>query len=158
MQPLLHLYALDVTLGMLFCYIFNNTVTINYINTSFLEFITKHNQNFVDNMNVTYLNARVTFFTTLSKRMYSVFLQNDTVFRFSKYFKLRNEALSFMKKFTHDIIQSEELRRKEANRSGSRLHLIDVLFANNFDMCSLQNQIDSFVTAVSIASAMPGYV
>lgn len=121
----------------------------------FLEFVTKHNQNFVDNMNVSYLNARINFFTTLSKRIYSVFLQNDIVFRFSKYFKLRNETIAIMKRFTHDIIQCEKIRRG-AKRQNSRLHLIDVLFANDYDMNSLQNQIDTFVIAVSIFEVMSG--
>lgn len=55
-----------------------------------------------------------------------------------------------MKRFTHDIIYSEKIRRKEASLQRSRLHIIDVLFANNFGMDELHDQIDTFIITVSI--------
>lgn len=101
-------------------------------------------------MEKSYLNARNNFFSMLSKRLYSVFLRNDILFRFSKYFKLHNEAVSVMRRFTQNIIRREKIRRKEAGPQRSKVHLIDVLLANNFEMHNLCDHVDTFITAVSI--------
>lgn len=116
----------------------------------FSEFATKHEQNFQDKMNVTYLNARIDFLSVLSKRMYSVFLQNETLFRFTKYFKSMNKAVYIMKKYTYDITVSEKARTKDATSDNYKhMHMIDVLLANNVDLKHMHDQIDTFILAVS---------
>lgn len=89
--------------------------------------------------------------------MYSVFLQNDILFRISKYYKLQNGAATVMKKFTRNIILGEAIRRKEASSQSSKLHLIDVLFANNLDKHNLQDQIDTFIVGVCIVRMIKGW-
>lgn len=54
-----------------------------------------------------------------------------------------------MKKITCDAVRDEEMQRKDVNHKENRLHIIDILLENNFDLTRLHDQINTFIVTVS---------
>lgn len=55
-----------------------------------------------------------------------------------------------MNQMTYDLIKSEEVFRKYAIRENPAVNVIDALFANDFDISTINEQIKNFIVAVSI--------
>lgn len=100
--------------------------------------------------NPIYINARVDYFSVLTERLYSVLLMNDWIFRFSKHFKKMEGVVSILKKFTLDVVTKAETARKDGVViEKPKIHLIDILIDNNLSAEILNDQINTFILAVS---------
>lgn len=106
---------------------------------------------FIAANNPIYIHAREDYFSILAERLYSVFLTNNWLFGFSKQFKKMEGVLSIIRKFTRDVIAKVAVESKHgAVNEKSKIHLIDILFDNNLSEELLNDQINTFILAVSI--------
>ncbi|GJQ70767.1 hypothetical protein Trydic_g696 [Trypoxylus dichotomus] len=81
--------------------------------------------------------------TTSNDRLYSAFLANDLIFRFTSRFKLMKEALDIVKEYTRTIVRTEG-RKKQ---TGTKKYVIDFLVANSISEEFLNDNINSFILA-----------
>lgn len=109
--------------------------------------MTRQAQNFQENKNASYLDARADYFRILAERLYSAILGSDFFFKFSKLFKEMGHDLDIIRKYTKKIVDGQESNKNNGN---TKLYLVDVLFANNVEGEALNDQINTFILAVSM--------
>lgn len=120
-----------------------------YNSSVLVETLAKQPQNFRQNQDYSYLNARSRYFKNVVRRAYSIFLRNQFIFRFSKERSIINEATQNLEKFSQDVIKVAKTRKEDGGLKNSKQRVIDLILSTDGRDEVLAHQLNAFIAAVS---------